>query len=113
MALTIKLATCCYCGAKSTLALCGASTRTLTCEQCSAPLSRLKFIKKVDAAPGPTGKTAKRKSLRRPPAQARSRDEQRRRPLWSPRKKRKAARGPRRFTRLLAELFDEFEDLFD
>lgn len=95
-----KIATCCYCGTRTTLALGRgeAGRRELACASCGAPLSRLKPLR---ATPE-----------RRERAVARPRRAEPERPA---RKKARRRRKPRKsvLKRFFEEFIDEIEDLFD
>ncbi len=45
-----KIAACCYCGAKTALALRGNQQHTLACDNCGAPLSRMKSVPRAKTA---------------------------------------------------------------
>ena len=79
-----KIATCCYCGTRAALVLKGRERHELACSACGAPLRELKMLK-APAAPA----TPRRKPDRR--------------------RKRK----PLRLRKLLHEIADAVEDIFD
>lgn len=100
----VKIATCCYCGARTALELGGGrgqAVRALRCASCAAPLTKFKRIKRdveapVAHAPGPS-QPARRRG---PP----------------PRSKPKKRRSPpllRRMADFVEDVFDELEDLLD
>ena len=107
-----KIATCCYCGTRSVLVL-DKARHELTCGACGAPLHDMKFMpkkaekkeKRKSAAPVP--------SMPYPTTAPRDRGPVYQRP-WQddPRRKRKKKRKPM-FRRMLEELWDEVEDIFD
>jgi hypothetical protein len=80
-----KIATCCYCGARSTLVL-DRERRELACPSCAAPLHNLKQVK-VDRKPAkPSPKPAKAKyeakSDKRPKYDKPKKKHKKRKPLW-------------------------------
>ena len=62
----VKLATCCYCGAKTALAFPKGAVTALSCASCSAPLQRLKAIKLETPAPEKPAPAPPRRSKKRP-----------------------------------------------
>lgn len=100
----IKKATCCYCGSHTTLRLSGKVRHELRCSSCGAPLSRMKMLPiaavKVSApAAAPT----------RP--QPKSAHYGERRKPWEKRRKGKYRKGFLR--KMVEEVWDEIEDIFD
>ena len=119
MGVTIKLATCCYCGTKTRLALTAGEPRALLCENCGAPLNRLKFIKKeIEPEPRPVKKIGpqRRRSSKRASGYRSEAERGGRRRQAPPRKKKRRARRRsfwRTVSRQLEDWLDEIEDLFD
>lgn len=95
-----KLATCCYCGMRATLVL-GEDRHALVCGGCGAPLANLKNLpiggnsEKVSPAGVAAGSAT---ALGGKPGQKRK----------SKKKSRKS-----RFRKVLGDIFDEIEDIFD
>ncbi len=103
MAVT-KVATCCYCGMKAALVLRGKTRHELSCSQCGAPLRALKIL---PIAPG--GVTAPAATPTRPdhrPAPKKGRS-------VKPKKYRKQKKTKGLFRKVLEEVWDELEDIFD
>ena len=99
-----KIATCCYCGTRATLVLAGKERLELSCLSCGAPLHNLKMLPKAAVQPAkrpvkPTRKAAKPSHPRQPHP----------RPLKL--KKRKKRKGL--FSKIIEEVWDEIEDIFD
>lgn len=92
----MKLATCCYCGARTMLKLTARDGHELACGSCGAPLHEMKWLK----APEPAAAPKRSKPTPRPNAYRveKPRKHKRRKPFW-----RKA----------LEEVWDEVEDIFD
>ena len=95
-----KIATCCYCGSRAALSLTGETRHELACGTCGAPISRLKMLRK-DAEPAPS--PAPRSSARTAPT-ARQADSRARK---KPKKKKSLSR------KMLGEVWDVIEDIFD
>ncbi len=97
-----KIATCCYCGTRAALVLRGEVRHELSCASCGAPLHDLKMLRADHAGarslvrPSPV-----RNTHRKAPSRARDHD----------RRRRKKHPWPGR--RLLEEVWDEIEDIFD
>lgn len=92
-----KIATCCYCGARSLLRLRGAVQHELSCGSCGAPIRQMKQMPaRPMARPAPKPSPAKPAPERR----------QRRKNL----RKKSPIRG---VARLIDDLWDEIEDIFD
>ncbi|MYM54591.1 hypothetical protein [Thalassovita mangrovi] len=89
-----KIATCCYCGRRAELVLTGEVRHELSCASCGAPLHNLKRLRS-DAVAAPE-KAAKLKPYK---------------PKKSKAKKVKRRKGFG--AKLLDELFDAVEDIFD
>lgn len=87
-----KIATCCYCGRRAELVLTGEVRHELSCASCGAPLHNLKRLRS-DAVPVPE-KTAKSYKTKKSKAK---------------KVKRRKGFG----AKLLDELFDAVEDIFD
>ncbi|MCV6597432.1 MAG: hypothetical protein OIF40_10170 [Mangrovicoccus sp.] len=104
-----KMATCCYCGRKTSLVLCGTTQHELACGACGAPLHVLKNIplEQLDGAAVTSARKGKapeylpfaRSGAAAPPTRK------------TKRKKKKKKKSLSR--RLGAELFDLIEDIFD
>lgn len=88
-----KIATCCYCGARTALSLIGTERHELACAQCGAPLREMKQMPTHSAAQE-RPKKSKSKAVK-------------------PRKigKKKPRKSP--YRRLFAEIVDVIEDVFD
>lgn len=102
-----KIATCCYCGTRAVLAF-DKRRHELACSACGAPLHDMKFM------PKPAENKVKKQPESRTshsgwPAQAQgiSRAFAERRPRPKPKKRKPFMR------RVLEELWDEVEDIFD
>ena len=92
---TQKIATCCYCGTRAALVLKGRERHELACSNCGAPLHELKMLKAH-----PKGE----------------RELVRRMPDWqgkSGRKSRKRKKQRSLSQRMMHELWDAAEDIFD
>lgn len=96
----IKLATCCYCGARSMLKPTARDGHELACGSCGAPLHNMKWLKAPQesqpkrAAPAPAPRSKPAKYIKPP----KPRKSKRRKPIWR---------------RALEEVWDEIEDIFD
>ena len=96
-----KIATCCYCGTRAALVLSGDKTHELACSSCGAPLHNLKQIPVArQAAPTPVARAA---GTPRGAVERRKVEDK-------PRKKQRKSRIGRK---LLEELWDVVEDIFD
>ena len=91
-----KIATCCYCGRRTTLQLTARSGHELACGACGAPLHEMKLLR---SAP----RTPKQKHV---PADVASLDLKRAKP-----KKQKRKKSP--WKKAFGEVFDVLEDIFD
>ena len=99
-----KLVTCCYCGTRAALVLRGDSRHELTCSQCGAPLHRLKMLRTPsDRGTAPTVAPT-RPGHRSAPQKNRSRPSK-------PSRKHRKRKGLLR--KVLEEVWDEIEDIFD
>lgn len=102
-----KMATCCYCGRRTTLVLTGVQQHELACAACGAPLRDLKALPAERRKPTP--KPAKSANVRAPVPED----------VWStaaPRQKKKKKGRRRRKSlsrRVASELFDLVEEIFD
>ncbi len=100
---TTKIATCCYCGTRAMLELRGDLRHELACASCGAPLHNLKMLRTADVGK-PERTKAKRaaqpKSTRAPV------------PLMDERRKKKTYKK-RKTKKLVKEIFDLFDDIFD
>ena len=93
-----KIATCCYCGSKTALRLRGKERHELACASCAAPLHYLKaFPMTPDRAVTPASASV------RPTAH----------PKPGPRRPAKRRNLGRFARKLMSELWDELEDIFD
>ncbi len=98
-----KIATCCYCGTRATLAL-RQDLHVLACARCGAPLRKLKNLPIERHAASSSGDSlARHGQVRQSPV----RDS--RKPL----KKRGKSKGKFKAKHWLGEIFDEIEDIFD
>ena len=95
----MKMATCCYCGSRTTLVLAGEKQHELACGSCGAPLSQMKML--------PAGQaSAPERAPARPARPASSHDR------WA--KKGKAKTKRKGFGwKIAEELFDAIEDILD
>ena len=105
----LKIATCCYCGARTALRLSGDASadapRALACQSCGAPLTRLKRLKVALDAPA---------SPRREPAHAAVKAPRRRAPQSAAQPRRRRGKKQPSLKRRFAEFFDDaFEDAWD
>ena len=111
-----KIATCCYCGTRAVLVF-DRARHELTCQACGAPLHDMKFM------PKPVEKTPEKRGTRRPSGPLPSYPRERARPSAGPGRgawqaeSRKPARPKKKrkplMRRMLEELWDEVEDIFD
>ncbi|WP_297768061.1 hypothetical protein [uncultured Roseovarius sp.] len=98
-----KIATCCYCGARTTLVL-DRGRHELACAKCGAPLHEMKALPKRNGAAQPSRPKARPMTLPRqeygpdPAAKRQSRPKKRRKGLGR---------------RLAEEIWDVVEDIFD
>lgn len=105
-----KIATCCYCGARSVVSMRPAKHDALACSACGAPLSRLKPIKAPPATPERASAVVTKERLRAAPeSDQRDRAKARRKK----KRQRKSASPLRKLWKALDDVFDEVEDLFD
>ena len=103
-----KIATCSYCGTRAVLIL-DKSRHELSCSACGAPLHDMKFM------PQHPGKKSKDKPKKSPKAKYQPGQHDRYDPSAQSggyRKKKTKKRKPL-FGRIIEELWDEVEDLFD
>ncbi|PTX54117.1 hypothetical protein C8N43_2923 [Litoreibacter ponti] len=98
----IKLATCCYCSARTMLKPTARDGHELACGSCGAPLHEMKWLKSPEPA------APKRKGAKPAPRPTPYRAEQAR--YEKPRKYKK--RKPF-WRKALEEVWDEIEDIFD
>ncbi len=114
-----KIATCCYCGTRAALVLRGEGRHELSCAACGAPLHEMKAFPqprrdtaapKPCAWPGTRRRAAPKPSKPKPKVQAR-------RPAPEYDAPRRASRrrkpGRRLFRKVLEEIWDVVEDIFD
>lgn len=99
-----KIATCCYCGARAALVLCGKKQHELACGRCGAPLHDLKQL----PVPEPKSAPKKRQPLPKPVHTYSKKPKDEYRP-----KKRKPKKKRSVVSWLWDELKDEIEDIFD
>ena len=86
----IKIATCCYCGRRTTLR---ERDHRLVCGSCGAPLTAMKPLR-----PGAARAAASHEPVTQPKPRSKHGGKRRRRPLWQ---------------KVVKELWDEIEDIFD
>ena len=96
----VKIATCCYCGARTMLKPTARDGHELACGSCGAPLHNLKWLK----APEPKRKPAKPAK----PAHLTWQTLPKKRKKSKPKKRRKSF-----FSDMLEEAWDFAEDIFD
>ena len=99
-----KIATCCYCGTRAALSLRGRVRHELACSSCGAPLSRMKMLPKA-----PDGASARAATPARPGPAAAPRD----RPPTSHERWKKKRKTKRLGRKVLEEIWDVIEDIFD
>ena len=107
-----KIATCCYCGTRAVLTL-DKGRHELACSACGAPLHNMKFMPKRQKSKGKNRSSPIHAAM--PFSTMAPRDRQMAyRQTWQddPRRKRKKKRRPF-MRRMLEELWDEIEDIFD
>ncbi len=97
----VKIATCCYCSARTVLKPTARDGHELACGSCGAPLHNMKWLKAPEPAskPAPTFAKPVHKSWAKP-AKPRKRSK--------PKKRRKSL-----FSKALEEAWDFAEDIFD
>ena len=93
---TPRIATCCYCGTRAALVLGGTQRHELTCGSCGAPLHTMKRLKGPEAAHKNVKSAYSGAGYATVPEP----------------KKRKKKRKPLK-RRILGEVFDLIEDIFD
>jgi len=96
-----KVATCCFCGSRAALVLRGRERHELTCNSCGAPLHNMKQLHPQKS------RTPAKKTVR--PAERQRVEPYESHDRWS-RKGRKKKSFKRR---LVSEIFDVIEDIFD
>lgn len=90
-----KIATCCYCGARTTLRPTARDGHALACASCGAPLTRMKPLRPAQAeAAAAHPRTAKPVPLK-------------------PRKRKKPKKRRSLLHKIVEEIWDEIEDVFD
>lgn len=102
MVFQTKIATCCYCGARTALKLSAREGHELACGRCGAPLHEMKPLK-LD----PTPQTPPKKENLFADASYRKNKGK----YQKSKKKKKPRKGF--FRRALEEVWDEVEDIFD
>ncbi len=113
-----KIATCSYCGTRAVLVL-DAQRHELTCSACGAPLHDMKFMPQNPEKPAkskPAGKSAPKphsKPKDRAPAAAGIGLAGHAAALLRDKKKRKSKKRKPMFRRVLEEIWDEVENIFD
>ncbi len=85
-----KIATCCYCGARSVLKLTARDGHELACGSCGAPLHEMKWLKRPEPL--------ERKRSTAPVTTRPRKSPKRRKPGWK---------------KLVENIWDEIEDIFD
>ncbi|PWJ13258.1 hypothetical protein [Jannaschia seohaensis] len=90
----LKVATCCYCGARTTLRPTAQDGHGLACGSCGAPLTRMKALRPEQAQAAARHPTAPHPM-----------------PMKPPKKKRKKKKSL--FHKLAKEVWDEIEEIFD
>lgn len=91
-----KIATCCYCGARSLLKLTARDGHELACGSCGAPLHDLKWLK----TPAPD-------LPKRTPSRPKTKEHSKPRPV------KRVKRRKSRWKELVEDIWDEIEDIFD
>ena len=99
-----KIATCCYCGTRAVLKLRGIKRHELSCSSCGAPLHELKQL--------PVRKSEERLHSRAGSSPSRPARGGVHTQSQRPRKTKRKARG-QLWGRLVSEIWDEIEDIFD
>lgn len=94
-----KIATCCYCGARSMLKLTARDGHELACGSCGAPLHDLKWLK------APIAEKPKRS-----PSRSIKSDRSSPRPV---KRIKHVKRRKSRWKELIEDIWDEIEDIFD
>ncbi len=103
-----KIATCCYCGARTALSLKGTTRHELACSSCGAPLHDLKQMPISKPHDGPVKPaTVKPSRIRVKP------DDPIKGYKWDRKKDRKRKKKKSKFTWLAEKIWDELEDVFD
>ena len=92
-----KIATCCYCGTRAALVLCGKSRHELSCSSCGAPLHDMKMLRSDHHGQPDLVKPSK------------IRDTHRKKPSKKYKKKRRKGLG----AYILDEALDVLDDIFD
>ena len=99
-----KIATCCYCGTRAALVLRGDQRHELSCSSCGAPLHDLKMLPKRGS-----GGTARAATPTRPtPKPAHPKQ-----PHPKPKKVKKRSKRKGIWHKIVEEVWDEIEDIFD
>jgi hypothetical protein len=99
-----KIATCCYCGTRAALVLRGKDRQELSCSNCGAPLHDLKMLPKaVDRG------TARAATSTRPKPKA----VHPKQPHPKARKVKKRSKRKGIWRKIVEEVWDEIEDIFD
>lgn len=99
-----KIATCCYCGIRAALVLRGKDRQELSCATCGAPLHDLKMLPKaVDRG------TARAATPTRPKPKA----VHPKQPYPKARKVKKRSKRKGIWRKIVEEVWDEIEDIFD
>ena len=103
MAVT-KITTCCYCGTRAALVLCGKERHELSCSNCGAPLHAMKML---PIAPARATTSVATPARQRP---KKRRDYRQERDVPRPKKRRKTKSFGRK---VLSELWDVIEDVVE
>ena len=98
-----KIATCCYCGTRAALIM-DQRRHELACSSCGAPLHDLKMLPKADVR----GAAAKSAPARRQPKAMHPKQ-----PYAKPRKVKKRSKRKGIWRKIVEEVWDEIEDIFD
>ncbi|MCF2870166.1 hypothetical protein L0664_03725 [Octadecabacter sp. G9-8] len=99
-----KIATCCYCGTRAALVLRGKDRHELSCSSCGAPLHDLKMLPKAASrgtAPAAT------------PTRPRPKPTHPKQPHPKARKVKKRNKRKGIWRKIVEEVWDEIEDIFD
>lgn len=99
-----KIATCCYCGTRAALVLAGEERHELACSSCGAPLHDLKMLPKRSQH-GAASVTVSARATPKPthPKQ----------PHPKPKKVKKRRKRKGLWRKVMEEVWDEIEDIFD
>lgn len=101
----VKLATCCYCGARTMLHAPDGPKRVLNCGACGAPLRQVKAVPVAAPSPKAPMQVGRAKPPPRKRKRSRRRSERVGSPVWS--------RLGRKIVRAVEDLVDELDDILD